>query len=296
MTRDERKDKQPSSHLDPLAMINRLALEEESVLSRSFVAPVLRGQQVAVRVAGIAYTMSVVEEGFEGWAVLKAVNARQATVCSEASLEQIKKYLHLLPRFRLVLLDYFDHQLWAVQASTADSRVRIDGPVPLQLAQRPARFETVCARFDGATFWFESVDRRRDPTVARSLRAALQSDVSPEQVRVLNAVPQEKLAYRILWLREHPDRAGMQMSQQTDLQRIQGALRHAGAQLEGMWQESSDQIAVRYLVDGSPHVSRIRPGDLSVISAGICLSGRDQDFDLTSLVGVMRESGYNDDD
>jgi hypothetical protein len=109
-------------------------------------------------------------------------------------------------------------------------------------------------------------------------------------------VPQEKLAYCMLWIRKHPDTAGRVHAQpQTDLQRIESALNHAGAQLEGIWNEGADQVAVRYVVDNQTHVSRIRPGDLTVISAGVCLSGMDQDFDLTSLVGVMRESGYADD-
>ncbi len=295
MTRDEREKKTSPSHLDPLAMINRLAAEEERVLSRSFVAPVVRGRQVSVRVEGIAYTMSVVDRNFEGWAILKPTAQRKATICGEPSLEQIKTYLNLLPRFRLVLLEEFDHQIWSLQAHTADSRAQISGPISVQLAQRPSRFETICARFDGTTFWYESADRRRDPSIARALRDALQAGVEPERLHVLNAVPQEKLAYRMLWIRKHPESGGrVRSAPQNDLQRIESALNHAGAQLEGFWSNGPDNVSVRYVVDGQTHVSSIRPSDLSVVSAGICLSGQDQNFDLTSLVGVMRESGYDD--
>ncbi|CAN5336601.1 hypothetical protein BH10CYA1_BH10CYA1_15890 [soil metagenome] len=296
MTGDEREKNETPSHLDPLAMINRLAAEEERVLSRSFVAPVVRGRRVSVQVEGIAYTMSVADRNFEGWAILKSSSAKKATVCGAPTLEQIKNYLHLLPRFRLVLLEEFDSQLWSLQAHTADSRAQISGPIPIQLAQRPSRFETVCARFDGTTFWYESADRRRDPGVARALREALQADVAPEELHVLSAVPQEKLAYRMLWIRKHPELGGrVPAAQQTDLQRIESALNHAGAQLDGFWSEGADRVSVRYVVDGHSHVSSIRPSDLAVVSAGICLSGMDQNFDLTSLVGVMRESGYDND-
>ena len=39
--------------------------------------------------------------------------------------------------------------------------------------------------------------------------------------------------------------------------------------------------------DGQRHTSAISKSDLTVISSGICLSGRDRDFDLHSLVGVI---------
>ena len=39
--------------------------------------------------------------------------------------------------------------------------------------------------------------------------------------------------------------------------------------------------------DGERHTSAIAKKELTVVSAGICLSGRDRDFDLQSLVGVV---------
>ncbi len=294
MTGDEREGKKTPSRLDPLAMINKLALEEERVLSRSFVAPVVPGGQVSVQIGGIAYNMTLTDPSFEGWAVLKS-SGKSATVCGAPTLEQIKEYLHFLPRFRIVLLDEFDNRWWGLQASTADSRAQIAGPIPIRFVQRVGTFETICARFDGAAFWYESTDRRRDPSIARSLRQSLQEDVEPEKLRVLGAVPQERVAYRMLWLKKHPELGGLiRRAPQTDAQRIEDALTYAGAQLDGFWSQGIDRVSVRYIVDGAVHVSEIRPSDLGVISAGICLSGQDQNFDLTSLVGVMRESGYSD--
>jgi hypothetical protein len=296
MTGDERENSKTPSRLDPLAMIAKLAAEEERVLSTPFVAPVVPGGQVAVQVHGIAYRMTVDDPRFEGWAILKSSANKRATVCSAPTLEQIKNYLSYLPRFRIVLLEEFNGQLWGLQASTADTRVQISAPISVHLAQRVGKFETICARFDGATFWFESADRGRDPAIARAMRDALHSNVEPDKLHIPGVVPQERVAYRMLWIRKNPQSGGLiRQSPQTDADRIGSALNHAGAQLDGFWSDGVDRVSVRYIVDGNVHVSTIRPSDLGVISAGICLSGQDQNFDLTSLVGVMRELGYSDD-
>ena len=54
--------------------------------------------------------------------------------------------------------------------------------------------------------------------------------------------------------------------------------------------ERADGIRVTYRVDGADYTTSVNKNDLTVQVAGICLSGEDQNFDLASLVGVLRES------
>jgi hypothetical protein len=229
-----------------------------------------------------------VESSFEGWAILRMTAPGKAAVVDQPSPALIGKYLKLFPRVRLVLLQQFGNRWWALAASTSDTRLQLTGPVPVHLVQRTGRFDTVQTRFDGSCFWFEGIDRRRDPAIARALNKALAEVVPPKELRCPGAVPQERIAYRMLWLAEHGDDAIIAAD---DMTRISSAIRHAGAALESFWYDREDAATVRFTVSGQTHTVSVRPSDLSILSAGICLSGRDNDFDLSSLVGVFREAG-----
>jgi hypothetical protein len=61
-----------------------------------------------------------------------------------------------------------------------------------------------------------------------------------------------------------------------------------GAQLVSVHQEG-DTYLIRWR-DGHREHTTVLDASLSVLSAGICLAGREQEFDLASIVSVMREA------
>jgi hypothetical protein len=146
------------------------------------------------------------------------------------------------------------------------------------------RFEAVVTRFDGRLFWYERRDPGRDPALAAYLREQL---AQPEpakkgELHKSGLSREEREAYGwAVALREQGRKAVVQ-------QRLEQALAHADAEFRSM-AERQDVYVVTYEVDGRQHVSTVKRDDLTVVTAGICLSGQDRRFDLASLVGVLRE-------
>lgn len=74
--------------------------------------------------------------------------------------------------------------------------------------------------------------------------------------------------------------------------RLESALRQGGGQLVDYSDRGTHWLVHWATSDGVHHSSMIAKDDLTVISSGICLAGRDRDFDLNSLVGVIERRGY----
>jgi hypothetical protein len=272
---------------DPLAIVSKIASQEKKLPGTTFIAPYVGGGKVRLRLDGIIYEMQVADCP-EGWAILEVLGTGRASFVQRAPLSMVRAYLQLFPRLRLVMIDRFAGRWWALAAVNTGQIIQLNGPVPVQLNENAASFDTVYCRFDGACFWFEGIDRRRDPAVGRLLRKALAEDQPPDELHCRGMVPQERLAYKMLYLEKHK---GDEEKPPDDATRIARALQHAGAQLDSFWYGSaSDRASVRFQLDGRLHVVEVRPEDLTVVSAGICLSGQDANFDLTSLVGVFREA------
>lgn len=267
--------------------LSRLAAAEERFLASQFLAPVIRGGQVQVRIAGVICTLRIRPADFEGWGVFRPGSHSEATLVRQATLAERQRYLALFPLVRLILATKLEEQWLAVSAHRADSRFQIDGMIPIRLVDEAQLFEVIEARFDGTQFWYAGPDSRWDPAAARYLRQQLELLTPPEKLQRSGLTAEERAAYAVTyWPRYHASEEGRRSREE---QRLRSALEHAGAELTD-YVERHDVYTVTYEVDGQRHVSAVSKKDLSVQVAGICLSGEDQNFDLQSLVGVIREA------
>lgn len=239
--------------MDIRKLIDKLAAKEETFLKSSFLAPVVRGGSVCVRLQ------------------------------KSAERPLVRKYLTQLKPVELIVADSSGHPQSAILAYPAGSPVKVDGPVPVHLIEGVERFRHVITRFDGFNFWYERTHPGRNPAQAAYLRKSLDNDLELKELDRPGLLPQEKRLYADLLKlerirREDPER-----------RRIRQALQHAGATLESYYKRKKS-YTVTFVLDGQRHTSRIHSEDLTVLSAGICLSGEDKKFDLQSLTGVLREA------
>lgn len=263
-------------------LLNKMEAAEDAFLDAEFLAPVLPGRQVQVRIAGVICTMHVTGKAEPGWAVLKPLSMESARIIRKPSLKQVRDYLALFPGVRLLLTARSEKDWIATPAHRNDIRFQTKGTVRVHLVTGAELFQQIIARFDGRNFWFQETDRRRSPAIAAYLRKSLAAETLPDDIRKSTLTAEEREAYKLIWQafedarRDHAEI------------RLADALAHAGASLSS-YIEREDVYTVSFDVDGHTHRSTVRKNDLTVLVAGICLDGHDRNFDLQSLVGVIRE-------
>lgn len=266
--------------MNPLDLINRMAEAEANFRAGEFLAPVVRGGIVFVRIAGVICQFRV-RGAKPGWGIFRA-NGTFADFLRPATLSERQRYLKLFPRQPMVLVAHDGHDWWAWPAHQGDRRFGPPTLVPLRLVEQAQRFDRVFARFDGVQRWFDTMDEGADASTAAYLRELFNTTTDAEPARP-RLTAEERTAYQAaVALRAEAQR-------DRNEERLRDALAHAGAEYRGhVEQERTYQI--EFTVDGVRHVSVINKHDFGVQLAGICLNGADQHFDLASLVGVLREA------
>jgi hypothetical protein len=266
-------------------ILNQLATQEAKLLDTQFLAPCVRGGMVRTRAGGMIYTFKPKPHNFEGWAIFQPVNEKIVRVVDEPDLPQMAEYLQLLVPMRLQLAHVLQGQTWLaypVNESDAKQRTGVAKPVPVHLVTEGSQFEPIVARWDGHSWWFEDIDRRADPLPSEELKAALKKLILPQEVRFKGMTPEMRTIYELV-TRNMKDFAPKVM----DEKRLQRALKMGGGDLQD-FRDRDDYWLVEWTSrTGERHSSAIAKNDLTVISAGICLSGEDRNFDLQSLVGVV---------
>lgn len=273
-----------------LDLIARLAAAEAALAGQPFMAPLLGGR-VRLRVQGLVYELRV-RGAAPGWWVCQIRDPRRARVVGPAEPWQRDAYLARWPLLRMVLVEPLRPQSGApadwlalpLSPSDAAQRFGLRGPVALRLVEGGQPLERVLARVEGATLWFDAPDMRADPLIAERLRAALHARSTVPPVAGLAAG--EQAAYLLLHSRQAElERAAV--ARQLD-QRLRHALLIGGAQLIG-YEPFESGWRIVWERAGERHISIVSAG-LDIISAGVCLSGQDGQFDLASIVGVVAEA------
>lgn len=323
---DKRKRRPPAQPVDPRALIARLSQESQRLLEREIIAPLLPGGRIRTRMSGLIYEFKA-RERFVGWGRFRPLNEREAEPLGEAQPWERAGYLELFPVLRVVLLwptssGRYPGTWLALPYNESDAHQRFGlgmEPLPVFLCDPTGgaeRFERVLTRVDGRTLWFEGIDVLADPTHAERLRTAADQENNQEILSGLAASERQALLFwrlrqlelslaestRLTEQARHQSRWEQDawLSQQVRQLSLEDQLRHALAKADATLHSYSEvtapdgsvcQLKVEWSELGQAHHYRsyLDP-HLTVVSSGICLSDRDHDFDLTSLVSVMSAS------
>lgn len=211
-------------------------------------------------------------EGAEpGWHIFRPEGERAVITKRPKQVERVREYLSALPSF-LVIAVPLEEGLVAVPWNRSDAAQRgwHEKFRPLRLAPQLRTFDVVRAAALGKELLFDHVELRGRQTLAERARQAL-----------VNGAPLP-----------HPfDRVATDVGispPDPALSTFEEQLRFWGAELVDV-REGSDAIEVRWLFRGREFESRVDESG-RILSAGLCLSGRDREHNLSSLVRVIEEA------
>lgn len=266
-------------------LFEKLAAEEDAFFESTFLSPVLKGCKIRVRIAGIILELVVTRpKNFEGWGVFQPLSFKEARKIRDPDMAEREQYLCLFPCLRLILCRHTDEQWYGVPANN-DSRFKITGYIPVHFSEEVQMFDTIKARFDGQTFWFQTIDDNYNPVIGPFLRESLANLLEPDKVQMIGLSTADKEAYNLaFWTAFEAD---LESKKDRKEERLKAAIERAGGVYRS-YIERGATYTVEYSVDGNTHRSVIDKDTLGVQSAGICLSGGDRAFDLQSLVHVIR--------
>jgi len=269
--------------MDVFDVIRNLGQKENSINTTEFVSPVFNNTTVVTYIGGLVHRLEIPRMD-PGWYLLRPENLKRAIIKRPADMVEISEYMKHLKKVRVVLLNKGKELYQALPLKNNSLGLDPSIPVPVYLpSDYTETFEMAICGFDGANLWYYVRELINDPTKAEYLREQLEKNVSPDRIRYTGLILEEKMAYALLYaLEEKKKELTVEGSLKKDIE-------HGGGQYV-KFHERKDHFSVTYKVDGQQYTSYVAKDRAHhVLTAGICLSGGDQTFDLASLVSVLRE-------
>lgn len=265
-------------------LINRLGKQERDLFNQEIFSPYFPGMgTVITRIAGIIYRFKISKQDKVGFGIFKPKNPKFAHFRREANEEQIESYLNLLPRVKGILVFKTDFWYCISQNTSAYTKIGFTGLCKALNADNIESFDYFVGRFDGQHVWFECLDPNCDFEKIESLKEKSKTD-SLGQIKGLT--PEDKSVFEMI-KKNREEQIALTLEG-----RLKSTLERKGAVLDN-YRERNDQIEVKWKTrSGEPYTTWIRKKDFGVISAGICLEGEDEKFDLSSLIGVVDQGEH----
>lgn len=285
---------------DVLDLIEKFGKTSNTLHERVFVCPIYQNRWVATRIDKIVYRFKVPRLA-SGWYRFQPVTQNKAKKIGEADLMEIERYLRIFDKFRLIMIRREGDLVFGIpfKGNKFGFKNTQIFPVFLTLDEMALDFDEMLCRFDGANIWYEQVPMSNDPARSEYLRDALSNKKKPTDINFQGLRFEDKIAYGIRYQLMFEEEERLKKVEEARLlqntqYRLKRAVEHGGGVFVG-YTERGSNFSVTYNVDGETYTSTIaKDRNLTVLSAGFCLSGGDKDFDLSSLMSVIRE-GQNKD-
>jgi len=267
-----------------LDLISDLGKKEEELLySGEIMSPVHGNETIVARVEGLVYSFQIPRVK-PGWYVFKAKDSKQAKYVRHAELSDRDLYFKNLPQIRMNLCFRKEGVYYANPVKGSKLNLQSNLLYPIYLTDDLVMdFDRILCRFDGENFWHEDLDMGSDPEKPQYLRECLKNLTPSDKIRFKGLTVDEKACYAI---RVAMDKKFLENNKELQLRKD---IEHGGGRFIS-FQEKSDHFKIEYEVDGEKYTSHVaKTSGHKVLTAGICLNGGDADFDLKSLISVMRE-------
>lgn len=281
--------------MDALNILNKMGRIESSLSEREFVCPVYNNTEVATRINGFIYRFRI-RRVPPGWYKFKPVDKKFARSIGECDFGERDTYLKKLDKIRMIFVHRRDEVIYGIPFKTNKFGFSHTSMMPVFLVTDDmiSDFDEMECRCDGANVWYENVAMTSNLARNEYLHESLREKKSLDNLSFKGLRFEDKIAYSIrLGFILEEERIAKEQEERLLLQqseyRIKRAVEHA-AGVFSKYEEKRDHFRVTYEVDGHSYTSVIAKDDrLSVLTAGICLNSTDRDFDLASLVNVIRE-------
>lgn len=250
-------------------ILNKLIQDEQKLKGTEFVSPVSNSNKARLLADGI-FTEFKLKEKISGWWVFKVKNMQNAEIIREANIPEIKEYAKNFKKCALILLIQDKFGQWIAYDISKNKIVIVF------LVEGALSFDNISSVYDGANYWFISINRNSDIKKPSYLREYLNLNIPNNP----NLSFKDKLIFEAAYnLKEN-------IHMDSELIKIVHALQTGNAKLLS-YQKTDNGYIIKW-EKGSHIYSSNVDEKLSVKTAGFCISGKDKEHDLTSLSSLAK--------